>query len=51
VLRIVRRGRDDIEGLINGPRPGEISGLRLAGIDDALELGVGQQAVGDKIGG
>ena len=41
MLGIVGRGRDDIEGLIDGPRSGEISGMGLAGIDDAFELGIG----------
>ena len=50
VLGIVRRGRDDIEGLVDRPGSGEMAGMGLAGIDDALELGVGQQAVGDDIG-
>ena len=46
VLGVVRRGRDDIEGLVDGPRSGEISAMGFARIDDAFELGVGQQAVG-----
>ena len=44
LLRIVGRGRDDIEGLVDHPRSGEISGMGFAGIDDAFELRVGEQA-------
>ena len=47
VLGVVGRGRDDVEGLVDDPRSGEKAGMRLAGIDHAFELGVGQQAVGD----
>ena len=50
VLSVVGRGRDDVEGLVHRPRSGEVAGMGLAGIDDALELGVGQQAVGDDVG-
>jgi hypothetical protein len=46
---VIRRGRDDIEGLVDRPGAREISGMGLAGIDDALELGVRQQAVGDNV--
>ncbi len=41
VRGIVRRGGDEIAGLVHGPGPGEIFAMRLAGIDDRLELGVG----------
>jgi hypothetical protein len=47
VLGVVECGRDHIECLIDRPRAGEITCVGLAGIDDALELGVGQQAVGN----
>src|SRR3546814_17406286 len=46
-LGIVGRRRDDVEGLVDGPRPGAEAGMGLAGIDDALELGLRQQAVRD----
>ena len=38
-LGVIRRGRDDVESLVDGPRTGEISGMRFAGIDDALSMG------------
>ena len=47
VLGIFGRGRDDVAGLVHRPGAGEMAGMRLAGIDDAFELGVGQQAVVD----
>ncbi len=47
--RVVARGGDDIEGLVHRPRAGEIVGMGFAGIDDAFELGVRQQAVRDEI--
>ena len=50
VLGIVGRGGDDIEGRIDRPGAGEMGGMRLAGIDDALELRVRQEAVRDDIG-
>ena len=31
------------------PRAGEMAGMGLAGIDDAFELGIGQQAIGDDV--
>ena len=46
ILRIVGRGGDDVKGLVDRPGSGEKLGMRLAGIDDAFELRVGQQAVG-----
>ena len=51
VLSVVGRGRDDVEGLVHRPRSGEVAAMGLAGMDDAFELGVGQQAVRDDIGG
>jgi hypothetical protein len=45
VRGILARGGDDIEGGVHRPRSGEMIGVRLAGIDDGLELGVGQQLV------
>ncbi len=50
VRRIVGRGADEIAGLVHGPGPGEIFAMGLAGIDHRLELGVGQDAVGDDRG-
>ena len=47
VLGVVGRGRDDIEGLVHRPGAGEMARMRLAGIDDALELRVAEQAVAD----
>ena len=44
---IVGCGGDDIEGLVHRPGPGEMAAMRLAGIDDALELGVGQKALAE----
>ena len=44
-----RRGGDEIEGLVDRPGAGEIVGMGLAGIDDAFELGVREQAVGDDV--
>ena len=49
ILGIIGRGRDEIEGLVDGPGSGEEVGMGLAGIDDGFELGVGQQAVGDDV--
>jgi len=37
---VVAGGRDEVEGLINGPGAGEIVAMRLAGIDDRFKLGV-----------
>ena len=48
--RIVGRGRDDIEGLVDNPRSGEIAAMGFAGIDDAFELRVGEKSIGDDIG-
>ena len=47
VLGAVGRGRDRVEGLVDVPCAGEKAGMRLARIDDAFELGIGQQPVGD----
>ena len=46
----LRRRRDDIPGLVDGPRSGEVGEMRLAGIDHALELRIRQQAVEDDTG-
>ena len=40
VLGVVGGSRDDIEGLVDIPRPGEEARMGLAGIDDAFELSV-----------
>ena len=50
VLGSIRRGRHDVESLVDHPRSGEMPEVRFAGIDDALELRIGQQALGDDIG-
>ena len=50
VLGVIGRGRDDIEGLVDRPGSGEMAAMGLAGIDDAFELGVGQEAIGDDVG-
>ena len=50
ILRVVARGRDDVKGRIDRPGAREKLRMRLAGIDDALELGVRQDAVRDDIG-
>jgi hypothetical protein len=47
ILGVVGRGRDDIERVIDRPRAGKIACMGFAGIDDALELGIGQQSIGD----
>ena len=49
ILGVVRGSRDDIERVIDGPRAGEISAMRCARVDDAFELGVGQQAAGNEV--
>jgi hypothetical protein len=48
VLRIIGRGGNEIVGVVDGVRPGKMAGGRLAGIDDALELRVRQDAQGEK---
>src|SRR6266481_549 len=50
ILGIIRSSRDDIERLVDGPGAGEKSAMRFAGIDDAFELGIGEQAIGNEIG-
>ena len=45
---IVGRGRDEIVGLVDGVGAGEMAGMRFAGIDDAFELRVRQDAGGEK---
>ena len=49
ILGIIRCRRDESERVIDGPRAGEISAVRFAGVDDALELGVGEQAIGNEV--
>ena len=44
VCGVLRRGRDDVEGRIDRPGALEMRGMRLAGIDHAFELGVGEEA-------
>ena len=51
VFSVVGRGRDDVEGLVHRPRSGEMTAMGLAGRDHAFDLGVGQHAVRDDIGG
>ena len=46
-LGAVGRGRDRVEGLVHVPCAREEAGMRLARIDHAFELGVGQKPVGD----
>ena len=50
ILRVVARGRHDVKGRIDRPGARKKLGMRLAGIDDALELGVRQDAIGDNVG-
>jgi hypothetical protein len=40
----LRSCRDEIVGLVDGVGPGEMAGMRLAGIDDTLELRVREDA-------
>ena len=47
VRRVVGCGRDDVEGRIDRPGAGEMAGMRLAGIDHALTLGVGEEPLRD----
>src|SRR5262245_64604816 len=47
VLSTFGRRRDDIEGLIDRPRPREMTAMGLAGIDDTLELGIRKETSGD----
>ena len=44
---VVARGGHGIEALIDRPASGEMPGMGLARVDDALDLGVGEQAFGD----
>ena len=44
---VVAGGGDDVEALVDFPASGEMPGVRLARVDDAFELGVGEQALGD----
>ena len=50
ILRIVARCRHDVKSRIDRPGAREKCRMRLAGIDDALDLGVRQNAVRDDIG-
>ncbi len=50
VVGIVGRGGDNVEGLVDNPRSGEMAAMGFARIDDALELRVRQQAGADDIG-
>ncbi len=45
VRRVVGCGRDDVEGRIDRPGAGEMAAMRLAGIDHAFKLGVGEEAL------
>src|SRR5690606_31059013 len=47
VLGAVRSGGDDVAGLIDAPRAGEMAGMGFTGIDDAFYLRIQQQAVVD----
>ena len=49
IFGVIGCGGDDVESLVNGPRSCEEAGMGLAGLDDAFELGVGQQAVRDEV--
>ena len=40
---VVRGDRNEVEQLVDEERPGEMYGMGFAGIDHALELGVGQE--------
>ena len=46
MLGMIRCGSDDVKGRVDGPGAGEKGRMRFAGTDDALELGVRQEAVG-----
>ena len=48
VVGILRSGRDDIVGLVDGVGAGEMAGMGFAGIDGAFELRVRQDAGGEK---
>ena len=48
VLGIVRRGRNEIVGLVDRVGAGEMAGMGFAGVDHALELRVGQDAGGEQ---
>ena len=49
VLCVVTRGSDEVAGFIDRPCAGEEVRMSLAGIDDALKLGVRQPAAGDEV--
>ena len=46
IRRVLGCGRYDIEGVVHAPRSGEKTFMGFARIDDAFELGVGEQAFG-----
>ena len=46
VRMVVACGGDGVEAFIDGPAAGEVPGMGLARIDDAFDLGVGEQALG-----
>src|SRR6202011_6280171 len=50
VQRVRRRGRDEIVGLVDRVGAGEMTGMGLAGIDDAFELRVREDAAGQDAG-
>jgi hypothetical protein len=41
ILRVVARGGRDVKSRIDRPGACEKRGMRLAGVDDALDLGIG----------
>jgi hypothetical protein len=47
ILGIVGRRSDNIEGGVHRPRAGEMRGMRLASVDDALQLGIREEAFRD----
>src|SRR5215813_11105151 len=50
ILSLIRGSGNNIERIVDAPRAGEISAMRFASVDDAFELGIGEQAVGNEIG-
>ena len=50
VRRIGGRRRDEVVGVVDGVGAGEMTGMRLAGINDALELRVREDAGRDEAG-
>ena len=51
ILGVVRRRGDEVIGRIDRPRAVEMARMGVARIDDAFELGIGEEAVGNDIGG